>query len=88
MYVEPDLAGLSTREFVESVLGFRERGASHIIMDCSQWRKLDLAVLSALVRCADALSRRGATLEIVNLTQEMRAAIRELRLHNRLRLAD
>jgi anti-anti-sigma regulatory factor len=88
MSVDADLSGLSRGEFGKAVVGALELGKKHVVLDCSQWKKLDLMVLSALVRCADVFSSRGATLEIVNLPNEIHAAIRELRLHHRLRLAE
>ena len=91
MYAEHHMSvdpGLSRGEFGKAVVGALELGKKHVVLDCSQWKKLDLMVLSALVRCADVFSSRGATLEIVNLSNEIHASIRELRLHHRLRLAE
>jgi hypothetical protein len=45
-------------------------------------------LLSALVRCADAFARHGATLEFTNLSPEMLATVRELRLQRRMRILD
>ena len=88
MAIDPDVSSVSIGEFGKRVVAALELGKRHVVLDCSQWRKLDLMVLSALVRCADAFSSRGATLEIVNLSKEMQTAIRELRLSRRLRLAE
>ena len=73
------------RRFGNSVLDALQRGMNHVIIDCREWHRLDLNLLSALVRCANAFANHGATLEFANLSPEMRAIVRELRLQNRLR---
>ena len=86
MSIEPNFVGTLGRDFGKSVLAALEQGKRHVIVDCRNWRHLDLILLSALVRCADRFYRDGALLEIINLTPEMRATIRELRLDHRLHL--
>jgi anti-anti-sigma regulatory factor len=88
MSVGPNVSAVSIRELGKAVVAALALGQRHVVLDCSQWRKLDLMVLSCLVRCADVFSSSGATLEIVNLPHDVHAAIRELRLDRRLRLAD
>jgi anti-anti-sigma regulatory factor len=61
-------------------------GASHIIVDCSGWERLDLSVLSTLVQGANACGLRGATFELLNLERDLRADIRALRLGAKLGL--
>jgi anti-anti-sigma regulatory factor len=76
------------RRFGNSVLDALERGMNHVIIDCREWHRLDLTLLSALVRCANAFAKHGATLEFANLSPEMRSIVRELRLQDRLHLVD
>lgn len=59
-------------------------GERHVVVDCSGWRVLDLRVLSALVRCARACGEIGAGFELVNLDEQLRADLRDLRLERRV----
>jgi anti-anti-sigma regulatory factor len=68
------------RELVEAV----ERGMRHVVVDCTEWRELDLGLLSALVRTADFFRSQGAKLELTNLSATITADIRALRLQSRL----
>ena len=77
-----------SRRFGRSVLEALEQGRRHVVVDCGEWKHLDLMILSALVRCAGAFASQGALLELVNLSPEMRANVRELRLQNRLKVVD
>lgn len=63
-----------------------DRGASHVVVDCSGWERLDLSVLSSLVQGANACGLRGVTFELVNLERELRADITALRLGTKLGL--
>jgi anti-anti-sigma regulatory factor len=71
----------SLRDDVVRALGHGER---RVVIDCREWRQLDLRVLSALVRCARACCELGAGLELINLRDHLRADLRELRLDSRL----
>lgn len=88
MAVTDAFLGTNGREFGKSVLHALDTGNVHVVVDCAGWRRLDFVLLSALVKCADAFTHRGAELELVNLSTEMRANIRELRLEHRLRIAE
>jgi anti-anti-sigma regulatory factor len=88
MSVAEEFTGIDGREFGRSVLHALEDGKRHVVVDCTGWRRLDFVLLSSLVKCADVFSSRGASLELVNLSPEMHANIRELRLQNRLGVAD
>ena len=61
-------------------------GCEQIVIDCAGWLELDLPLLSVLVRCARDCAANGATLEIANLGQNIRADIEALRLGGRLGL--
>ena len=63
-----------------------DRGRREVVVDCEGWSRLDFGVLSALVQSANACRARGATFEIVNLSEEMRSSIAALRLDVRLGL--
>ena len=71
----------SLRDDVVRALGEGER---RVVIDCRDWRQLDLRVLSALVRCARACCELDAGLELINLRDHLRADLRELRLDARL----
>ena len=86
--IAPTLGEGDGRRFGNSVLEALERGMNHVVIDCCEWHRLDLNLLSSLIRCANAFARHGATLEFANLSPEMRAIVRELRLQNRLRVLD
>jgi hypothetical protein len=86
--ITPESIGAKGRAFGWSVIEALEAGKRHVVVDCAAWRHLDFVLLSALVRCADLFSSRGALLELVNLSSELRGNIRELRLDERLGVAD
>ncbi len=86
--IDPDLAEGDGRRFGRTVLDALERGMTHVVVDCRSWHRLDLALLGALVRCADVFARHGATLEFSNLSPQLRSTVRELRLQHRLRVLD
>ncbi len=75
-----------SRALRSSVVEALEGGRSAIVVDCAGWRELDFGVLSALIQCANTCRSRGATFEVVNLSREMQASIRALRLDGRLGL--
>ena len=77
-----------TRLFGRSVLDALDAGRRHVVVDCEDWKQLDLMLLSALLRCAKAFARQGARFELANLSPEMRANVRELRLLDRLKVVD
>jgi anti-anti-sigma regulatory factor len=80
----PDPArGIRTR--VETAL---QHGYRDVVIDCESWDRLDFGVLSALIQCASACRAHGASLEIANLSPQIRADVRALQLHHRLGLAD
>jgi hypothetical protein len=77
-----------SRDFGRTLLEALDQGRRHVIVDCEDWKKLDLMLLSALVRCANVFARQGALFELANLSPEMRANVRELRLQDRLKVLD
>jgi anti-anti-sigma regulatory factor len=78
--------GPNARNLRRLVLDTIDRGLQKVVLDCRGWHEFDLALLSALVRSADALRHRGATLELVNVSAQISGTIRELRLASRLGL--
>ena len=71
------------RSAIQSAL---DRGHRQVVVDCNQWRRLDLGILSALIHGAKACAVRGASFELVNLAKELRSDIDALRLNGRLGL--
>jgi hypothetical protein len=69
------------RDDVEHAL---DAGSRSIVIDCGVWRRLDLRLLSALVRCARSCAACDAGFELVNLAAHLRADLRELRLDARV----
>lgn len=61
-------------------------GRRQFFVDCSDWERLDLAVLSVLIQCAKACGDHQADFELVNVPSEVRSSIYALRLEHRLRL--
>lgn len=76
------------RQFGRTVLDALDEGKRHVVVDCAGWQRLDFVLLSALVKCADTFNKRGAVLELVNLSPELAANIRELRLQKRLNIVE
>jgi anti-anti-sigma regulatory factor len=76
--------GPNGRAFGEALINGFDRGLQRVIVDCLEWRQLDLGLLSALVKSADFYRKRGGELRLVNLSRELTADIRELRLQGRL----
>jgi anti-anti-sigma regulatory factor len=80
--------GRQPRQLRSRVIEALEEGGRHVIIDCDEWRALDVVMLSALVHSASACRARGATFELQNLSREMRSHIEALRLQERLCLRD
>ena len=75
------------RRFLRSaILTALDRGYQRVIVDCDEWRRLDLGILSALIHGAKACAVRGASFELVNLAKDLRSDINALRLAGRLGL--
>jgi ABC-type transporter Mla MlaB component len=68
------------------VLDALERGHRRVEIDCSTWRQLDLAMLSALIQCAKACDQQTASFEMLNVGRDIKTAIEALRLDDRLGL--
>jgi hypothetical protein len=64
-----------------------EAGDRHIAIDCAGWREPNVSLLSALIHCTHRSREREAVLDLLNLSDELRTSIRELRLEARLGLA-
>ena len=62
-------------------------GRREFIVDCQDWERIDLAVLSILIQCAKACTEHQAEFELVNVPSDVRSGIHALRLENRLRLS-
>ena len=80
--------GRQPRQLRSRVIEALEGGGQHVIIDCDEWRALDVVMLSTLVYSASACRARGATFEIQNLSREMLLHIEALRLEDRLGLRD
>jgi anti-anti-sigma regulatory factor len=75
------------RRFLRSTISTAlDRGHRQVVVDCGEWKRLDLGVLSALIHGAKACAVRGASFELVNLAKELRSDIEALRLTGRLGL--
>jgi anti-anti-sigma regulatory factor len=75
------------RRFLRSaILAALDRGHPSVVVDCDEWRRLDLGILSALIHGAKACALRGASFELVNLAKDLQSDIAALRLTGRLGL--
>jgi len=75
------------RRFLRSsILAALDRGHRTVIVNCDQWKRLDLGILSVLIHGAKACAVHGASFELVNLAKELRSDIDALRLTARLGL--
>ena len=61
-------------------------GVRHLAVDCEKWREPDVSLLSALIHCAHRSREHGAVLDLLNLSDDLRASIYDLRLEARLGL--
>src|SRR5262245_36219559 len=86
--IEPNSSPVSARRLGRNILAALEEGRRHVVVDCAHWQHLDVVLLSSLVNCFRVFTSQGATIELVNLSDEMQSNLRELRLHHRLSLAD
>ncbi len=59
-------------------------GDRHVVIDCAEWMQLDLGMLSTVIQCASRCRERGADFELINLSDELRRAVYDLLLANRL----
>ena len=62
-------------------------GRRQFFVDCSDWERIDLAILSVLIQCAKACGDHQADFELVNVPLEVRSSIYALRLEHRLRFS-
>ena len=78
---------LSSHHARELRLGVRralEHGERRLVVDCGAWEEFDFMMLSSLIQCAAACREHGATFEVTSLSSDLKADVRELRLHDRL----
>jgi anti-anti-sigma regulatory factor len=73
------------RSRVEQAL---EQGNQHLIVDAEGWSRLDVTMLSSLIRCASACRARGASFEVANVSVEMKEQVRALSLNERVGFVD
>src|SRR5262245_12488963 len=73
-------------ELRRSVVGAIERGEKRIVIDCDEWRQLDLVMLSALVGLAVRCAEQGVLFELTSLDPDLQSRIEALRLSSRLGL--
>jgi anti-anti-sigma regulatory factor len=64
-----------------------DQGSRQIVLDCSNWKELDLLLLSAVVKCADICSAKAAEFELANLKPTLKSVVDALHLSKRLHLA-
>jgi anti-anti-sigma regulatory factor len=77
---------VSPRELRARVDLALQAGERHLAVDCEGWREPDVSLLSALIHCAHRSRQQGAVLDLLNLSGEVRASMRDLRLEERLGL--
>lgn len=79
-----DLASYASIPYRQTLYGDVVRaldtGERRVVVDCTGWQQLNLPVLSMLIRCAKVCRESRAEFELVNLGDNLRADIRELRL--------
>jgi anti-anti-sigma factor len=82
-----DFDGAYRRRLRAEIITALACGRREFVVDCSEWDRIDLAVLSVLIQCAKACGDRQADFELVNVPSEVRSSIHALRLEHRLRLS-
>ena len=63
-------------------------GDRHLVIDCADWNRFDLTMLSSLIQCAAVCREHGASFEVANMSNDIRESVRDLQLAGRLGLAD
>jgi anti-anti-sigma regulatory factor len=86
MKLNADLRHSERRQFRASVIEALCRGDRDVVVDCSEWRQLDLLMLSALVDCAELCAAQNAEFALDNLAADVRSRIVALSLGSRLGL--
>jgi STAS domain len=81
-------AGRASRELLSLVGHALQQGDRRVVADCQGWERLDVTVLSSLIRCAQRCREYGASFEVVNLSPDLTGEVRDLRLLTRLGLTD
>jgi anti-anti-sigma regulatory factor len=72
------------RELRGAIQSALDGGASRVIVDCRRWKRIDVGILSTLIRGARACDARGTFFELAGVSTDMRADIAALRLGDRL----
>ena len=75
------------RRLRAEVIAALAAGQREVVVDCQEWGRIDLAVLSVLIQCAKACGEHQADFELVNVPPDVRSGIFALRLEHRLRLS-
>jgi len=76
-----------TKKLRSSVREALQHGARRLVVDCEAWQQMDVNVLSSLIQCASACREYGASFEVANMSSDILADVRALRLQARLGLA-
>jgi anti-anti-sigma regulatory factor len=85
--VEQDGSSSYRRALADRVQTEIREGHRQIVLDCSNWKELDLLLLSAVVKCADTCSQMRADFELANLKPTLKSVVDALHLSKRLNLA-
>ena len=76
------------RDLRARVLTALQQGDRHLVVDCGALNKLDLNTLSMLIQCASACREHGASFEVANMSNHVRAEVVGLQLGERLGLLE
>jgi|SRR3954463_12519324 hypothetical protein len=84
IHLIPSSRRTSRRALVCDVTTALRRGVRDIVVDCSEWRELDLIVLSSLVGCSSRCVEKRVKFNLENLENGVRDAIERLNLGHRV----
>lgn len=84
--IPPRVSTQHARELRAHVRHALRQGQRSLTVDCSAWEQVDVSMLSSLIQCASACHQQGASFQVANVSHQIEADVRALRLDDRLGL--
>ena len=82
--IPPRVSTQHARELRAQVQQALRQGQRSLTIDCAAWTQVDVSMLSSLIQCASACEQQGASLRVANVSHQIEADVRALRLDDRL----
>lgn len=84
--IPPQGSTQHARELRAQVRQALRQGQRSLTVDCTAWEQVDVSMLSSLIQCASACQQQGASFAVANVSHQIEADVRALRLDDRLGL--